>query len=502
KISGKYMEAGSKYIDANWKGARQFKIEIEQMTGKGRTIIPCKNACPAGVNVPGYIALIKAGREKDAYNLIRKENPFPAVCGRVCVHLCESKCVRGEVDQAIAIRHLKRYAADRSLAEAAYDDASVRSNGKTVGIIGAGPSGLTCGYYLARLGYGVDIYEAQSVAGGILAYGIPDFRLPKEVLKREIRLIERAGVKIHLNAKIGKDITLNNLKQKHDAVYVAVGSQFSKRLGIPGEELAGVYNGLDFLRDVNLKKNTVIGKDVVVIGGGNVAFDVARVALRLGAGKVHLACLESREAMLANPEEIKEAEEEGIVIHPSQTFKRIIGKNGKVTGIECLDVESCHFDEEKRPHIKVCEGSEHLLPADTVFFAIGQRPESIDAFELTAGRDNTIQIDRENCLTNQECVFAGGDVARGSDSAIAAIADGKTAAAAIDKYLGGSGVLNKGADIPIPEPEKIDQIVLQSRFPMGCLEPEARKDVFDEIHMGFDEANAMSESKRCLECDR
>jgi len=226
---GKYDTAGSRYIKAKKQNARVFKIEIEHMTGKANPFAACKTACPAGVNVPGYIALIKAGREKDAYNLIRQDNPFPAVCGRICVHLCETKCVRNTFDQPVAIRQLKRYAADCNLIDAGADnDAAVAPNGKKVAIIGAGPSGLTCGYHLSRLGYAVEIFEAQSVAGGVMAFGIPEYRLPKNVLQQEIELIKRAGVKIHLNTKIEENI--EDLKKKFDAVYVAVGSQFSKNL--------------------------------------------------------------------------------------------------------------------------------------------------------------------------------------------------------------------------------------------------------------------------------
>jgi NADH-quinone oxidoreductase subunit F len=503
KLSGNFVGAGIKYIEANWNSARLFKIDIEQITGKGRTIIWCKNACPADVNVPGYIALIKAGRIKDAYNLIRQANPFPAVCGRICVHPCESKCIRGELDQAIAIRHLKRYAADYALAnDGSVDEPTVPANGKRVGIIGAGPSGLTCGYFLARLGYAVELYEKHATAGGVLAFGIPEFRLPKDVLQKEVELIERAGVRIHLTTEIGKDITFAELKRKYDAIYLAVGSQLSKRPGIPREDLPGVYYGLDFLRNVNLKKQAAIGKTVVVVGGGDVALDVARVTLRLGATTVQVVCLEPTDRMPASPDEVRAAQDEGIVIHPSTSVIRITEKLGAITGIECLEVASLSFDEQKRPQITVRENSTHMLPADTVIFAIGQSPDNVNQYGLTLGHGDIIQVDREALTVGQNGIFAGGDVVRGSDSVIAAIADGKRAAMSIDKYLGGTGNLNTGPDISIPAPATIDEIVELSRFPIACLDPGTRESAFDEVCLGFDEVNATSESNRCLRCDR
>nr|MDA8229054.1 NADH-quinone oxidoreductase subunit NuoF [Desulfitobacterium hafniense] len=278
-------------------------------------ISPCENACPAGVNVPGYIALVTAGRLRDAYNLVRKENPFPAVCGRVCTHPCESKCRRSQLDEPIAIADLKRYVADYVLKhEAPYIDIIFPEKGKSVGIVGAGPSGLTCGYYLARLGYDVEVYEAHPVAGGVLAFGIPEYRLPKEVLQQEIKLIQQSGVKIHLNTEVGKDITFEDLRNKHAAVYVATGTQFSNKINIPGEDLEGVYHGLDFLRDVNLERQVKIGSNVVVIGGGNTAIDAARVAVRLGAKEVTVLYRRELEDMPADPREVHDAIEEGINI--------------------------------------------------------------------------------------------------------------------------------------------------------------------------------------------
>ena len=252
-------------------------------------ISPCENACPASVNVPGYMALVAEGRFQDAYELIMQENPFPAVCGRICTRPCESKCRRAQLDEAIAIADMKRFVADYAFKnEKPYttQDIVYVKNGKSVGIIGAGPSGLSCGYYLARLGYDVHVYESQPVAGGVLAFGIPEYRLPNAVLSHEIKLIEQQGVNIHLNTGVGRDISFDELRKKHDAVYIATGTQLSRKVNVPGEGLPGVIHGLDFLRKVNLGQDVVIGKKVAVIGGGNTAIDAARTAVRMGAEEV------------------------------------------------------------------------------------------------------------------------------------------------------------------------------------------------------------------------
>ncbi|MEG1661359.1 MAG: NADH-ubiquinone oxidoreductase-F iron-sulfur binding region domain-containing protein, partial [Clostridiales bacterium] len=244
-------------------------------------ISPCQNACPAGINVPGYMALIQEGQFMDAYRLIRQENPFPAVCGRICTHPCESKCRRGQRDEALAICDLKRFVADYALSheEKSSTDIVFPKKGKKVAIIGAGPSGLTCGYYLVRIGYDVDVYESQSFAGGVLAYGIPEYRLPNDVLDHEVQLIRQEGVNINLNCEVGKDITFQALRDEYDAVYVATGTQFPNKAGVEGEDMKGVFYGLNFLHDVTLGKRVKVGKKVVVIGGGNTAIDAARTAI-------------------------------------------------------------------------------------------------------------------------------------------------------------------------------------------------------------------------------
>ncbi len=469
-------------------------------------ISPCENACPAGVNVPGYIALIAAGRLKEAYNLIRKENPFPAVCGRVCTHPCESKCRRAQLDEPISIADLKRYVADYVMKyedEQPYIDLVFPKRGKSVGVIGAGPSGLTCGYYLARLGYDVDVYESQPVAGGTLAFGIPEYRLPENILKHEIKLIEQVGVKIHLNTEVGSDISFYQLIDKHDVVYISTGTQFSNKVNIPGEDLKGIYHGLDFLKDVNLERYIKIGQKVVVIGGGNTAIDAARSALRLGAGEVTILYRRTIEDMPADEREVKDAIKEGINVIPLVAPVKFFGE-GHVEGIECVHMELKEFDSSGRRKPKPVKGSEFIVEADMVIPAVSQYSDLpfINKEELEITQWGTFVTDKDTMMTKMKGVFAGGDVVRGSDAAITAIADGKEAARKIDVYLGGKGILNTGEDIEIPKAAEEKEIVEHERFPMKFLDPELRKDNFEEVAVGFHKLNAIAESMRCLRCDR
>lgn len=468
-------------------------------------ISPCENACPASVNVPGYMALISVGRYIDAYNLIRQENPFPAVCGRICTHPCESKCRRAQLDEALAISDLKRFVADYSFKheQPFSKDIVFPKNGKSVGIIGAGPSGLTCGYYLARLGYDVEVYERQPIAGGVLAFGIPEYRLPKDVLAHEIKLIEQVGVDIHLNTEVGKDITFAELREKHQSIYIATGTQLSNKIDIPGEDLAGVIHGLDFLRNVNLKCDVEIGETVAVIGGGNTAIDAARTALRMGAKKVIVLYRRTIEDMPADKREIHDALEEGIEIISLAAPVRFVG-NENIQEIECVRMELGGFDSVGRRKPQVKEGSTFKVKVDMVIPAVSQSSDlpfvKKDEVEMTEW--GTFITDKDTLMTTMEGVFAGGDVARGSDVAITAIADGKKAAVSMDLYLGGKGILNKGAAIDFPAPTDEDELVEHERFPMEVLDPDTRKASFSEVAQGYHKLNAIAESMRCLRCDR
>ncbi len=467
-------------------------------------ISPCQNACPAGINVPGYIALISVGRIRDAYNLIRKDNPFPAVCGRVCTHPCESKCRRGQIDEPIAIADLKRYAADQILnSEEPYTDLVFPKKDMSVGIIGAGPSGLTCGYYLARLGYEVEVYEAQPVAGGVLAFGIPEYRLPKDMLDLEIKAIEQVGVKIHLETPIDSDAKFAELRKKHNAIYIATGTQFSNRIGVPGEEMFGVYHGLNFLKDVHVKGKFTIGDKVVVIGGGNTAVDAARVAMRLSSKEVTILYRRELEDMPADPREVRDAMEEGIEIMTLVAPVRFIGE-GRIRQVECIRMELGEFDSTGRRKPVPIPGSEFTIDCDTVVPAVSQHSDmpfiSKDEVEMT--KWGTFVTDKDTFMTRMQGVFAGGDVVRGSDTVITAIADGKNAAKAMDKYLGGKGELNTGEPIEIPKAPEEKEIVEHERFPMKYLDSQSRKNNFNEVALGFHKLNAIAESMRCLRCDR
>ena len=378
-------------------------------------------------------------------------------------------------------------------------------NGKRVAVIGAGTSGLTCGYYLVRIGYDVDVFESESVAGGVLAFGIPEYRLPKKVLQHEIELIEKAGVNIHLNIDVVKDVTFKSLRAKYDAVYVATGAQFPEKANIPGENLSGVIYGIDFLKSVNLGKEVKMGKTVAVIGGGNSAIDSARTALRLGAEKVIILYRRTRDSMPAYEEEVKDAIEEGIeIIELVSPVRFVGGASGKLEKIECQRNELGQFGSDGRRKAVHVQDSNFMLEVDTVIPAISQYSDLpfIPKSEIGLTPWGTFIIDTDTMMTTMPGVFAGGDVARGPDTVIQAIADGKKAAIAIDKYLGGNGMLNKGAPIDIPDDYSEDEVVEHPCFPVELLPPEKRRGNFDEVDLGYHKLNAIAEAMRCLHCDR
>ena len=467
-------------------------------------ISPCENACPAGVNVPGYIALIADGRPLDAYRLIRQENPFPAICGRVCTHPCEDSCRRAQLDEPLAIADLKRFAADVAMKQdQPVHDLVYPRKKETVGVIGAGPSGLTCAYYLARLGYPITVYESQPVAGGMLAFGIPEYRLPKDVLEWEIKSLCDAGITIKKDVEVGKDITFNQLREKHQALYIATGTQHSRRIGIDGEDLPGVYHGLDYLRDINLGHSIKSEGVVAVIGGGSTAMDAARVALRQGASEVHVLYRRSLEDMPADKREILEAIEEGVQIHTLASPLQL-GGGHKVEKIICQRMTLSGFDHDGRRKPVPLGHETFEFYVDTVILAVSQYSDlpfvSRDEVEMTSW--GTFIVDADTQKTTLDQVFAGGDVVRGADVVITAIADGKKAAKAIDRHLGGSGKLNVGEVIEIPRAEDEDDLVEHERFERVCLDPQTRRQCFAEVSQGYHKLNAIAEAMRCLRCDR
>lgn len=470
-------------------------------------ISPCENACPASVNVPGYLALVAAGRIMDAYNLIRQENPFPAVCGRICTRPCELKCRRSSLDSSLAVCDIKRFVADYAHRneQPFSNDVVFPKNGKKIAVIGSGASGLTCAHYLVRIGYAVDVYESEAVAGGVLTYGIPEYRLPKSVFAHEIELVQKAGVNIYLNKEVGKDITFEQLKKKYDAIYVSTGTQFPQKVNIPGEDLPGVLPGISFLKDVNMGKTVDIGKVVAIIGGGNTAIDSARTALRVGAEKVLVLYRRTIDSMPAYESEILEAMEEGVeVIELVAPVRFVKGENGRIGKIECMKMKRGEFDNSGRRKTVPVEGSNFFIDVDTVIPAVSQYADLpfIKKGDIGLTSWGTFIVDPHTLMTTKEGVFAGGDVARGPDTVIQAIADGKKAAESIDIYLGGSGKLNKGNYIEIPKAFEDDEIVALERFPVELLSVEKRKNSFDEVVVGYHKLVAMAEASRCLRCDR
>lgn len=479
-------------------------IDVVTMeTGRvGVVAAPCREACPAGVDAARYVRLIAQGKFAEALAVVREKNPFPSVCGYICAHPCEAKCNRGKIDEPIAIRMLKRFAWEHDTRLWEPRSKIAPPTGKRVAIVGSGPAGLTAGYYLAKLGHKVTVFESLPVAGGMLRVGIPAYRLPTEILDAEIEEIKRVGVEIRTNSKVESLDKL--LEQGYDAVFVAVGAHRGIKLPLPGADLDGVLVCTSFLRDVRLGKKVKVGKRVVVLGGGNVAFDCARTSLRLGATEVHIVCLECRTGMLADPEEIEAGEAEGVTIHPSHTFRRIVGDNGRVSGVECLDIRSFEFDKDGKLCVDCIPGSEHIKPADTVIFAIGQVPE----IELVEGvseiktvKRRTLAVDSDTLATGKKGVFAGGDVVTGTDTVVAAIAAGRKAAISIDKYLGGSGDID---EVLAPEEEIAPRVGGPRegwRPEIPTIPPEQRLSTFDGVELSWSEQAAIEEATRCLRCD-
>ena len=466
-------------------------------------IPPCVNECPAGVDVQGYVALISQKKYKEALALEREKNPFPSVCGRVCTHPCEQECSRGEFDEPIAIRALKRFIADQETKREKPE--LPRRRKEKIAVVGSGPAGLTCAYYLARQGYKVNVFEALPVVGGMLAVGIPEFRLPRNMLKKDIDYIRDWGVEIKTNQALGKDFTVKSLFTKgYKSVFLALGAHKERKLGIPGEELDGVSYCIEFLRNVNLKKKVKIGNRVAVIGGGYAAVDVARTALRLGAKEVSVVYRRSRTEMPADEEDIRAAEEEGKKIIYLAAPVKILGKGGKVVGMECIQMELGPPDESGRKKPTPIKGSEFRIKVDTVIPAISQSPDLAwmkDEKRLKKTKWNTIVADSETFETSMSGVFAAGDTVTGPGVIIQAIAQGREAAVSIDRFLRGED-LKEGREkkeIIAPVPEK--EVEKQLRVKMPEIPLKRRIHSFDEIELGLSEEMAVKEALRCLNCN-
>ncbi len=461
-------------------------------------IAPCENACPANVDVPAYIAHIAEGRYKEAFYVHIKNNPFPSVCGRACPAECERACRRIQLDEAIAIRQLKRFMSDKALEEGWELPKPEKYNGKKVAVVGSGPAGLSAAFYLNLKGYKVTVFEALPEPGGTLTHYIPEYRLPREIVLKEVERIANTGVEIKVNHKI---TDLEPLRKEFDAVFLACGSMKEVKLGIPGEDLKGVYSGMEFLKKAKMGEKVDIGKKVVVIGGGNTAIDAARVAWRLGAD-VRVVYRRSRDEMPALPSEIEEAEKEGIKFTFLATPVSFIGENGRVRAVRCISMKLGEFDLSGRRRPIPIEGSEFDIEATTVIVAVGQRAElgfESEGLELT--RWGTIKVDPRTMKTSLDGVFAGGDVVRGPALIVEAVADGRKAASAIDKYLGGDGILWYEERKPVKTTYNEEEYLKTQPRRRPPMLPMERRKSFIEVEKAFFEGQAIEEARRCLHCD-
>jgi NADH-quinone oxidoreductase subunit F len=469
---------------------------------------PCQHTCPVGLNVYGYIALIKEGRPAEAYKLMSQRLPLPMTVGRVCPHPCESKCRRGQVDEPISIRHLKRYAADFAYEHNLSYIPEIKGNkAEKVAVIGAGPAGLSAAWDLAVEGYKVTIFESLPVAGGMLAVGIPEYRLPKDILNKEINNIKKLGIEIKLNTPVNDIEAL--FKDGFKAVFVGIGAHKGDKMGIPGEDLAGVYDAIDFLRNINLGKAVEVGKKVAVVGGGNSAIDAARVALRKGAQEVHIVYRREKVDMPAEAEEIAAAEEEGIKLHVLAAPIKVIGKDGKVAAIECTRMALGDFDKSGRRSPKPIQGSDFTLEVDMLIEAIGQRPDT-SSMKLGAakiGKGGTLVADKRTLATEQKGVFVGGDAATGPFTVIEAIASGQRAASSIKRYLNGKDL---GPRVERQDPENIEydhipptdeETSERPRLKLSEIPLSERKSSFKECVVNYSAKEAKEECSRCLRCD-
>ena len=471
-----------------------------------RGIPPCRAACPLQVNAQGYIALISQGKFKEALTLVREKNPLPGICGRVCTHPCEGECQRQNVDEPIAIDLLKRFVADYEK-EVDFELKIEQEKENRIAIIGSGPAGLTSAYDLRKMGYKPTIFEALPVAGGMLRVGIPDYRLPKDIIRKEISILEDFGIEIKLNTPLGENLTIEDLKNNgYEAIFIAVGAHISMKLEIPGEDLKGVYHGVEFLRRVNLGEKVEVGEKVVVVGGGNAAIDAARTVYRLGAKEVTIVYRRSRAEMPANEEEIEEAEKEGIKILYLATPTRILGKESKVDQVQCIRMRLGEPDASGRRRPIPLEGSEFIIDADTIIPALGQSSDlsflgSHHKFKLVRGRG--FEVDPLTLETNLKGIFAGGDTVTGPDTVIEAMAAGRKAAISIDRYLNGEDmrVGREGEGSQESEIEvDTEGVEPKKRTEVATLPLSGRKGNFKEVVLGFSEEEAIKEAKRCLAC--
>ncbi|WP_418405623.1 NAD(P)-binding protein [Anaerotignum faecicola] len=487
------------------KGIRGFREDYEEHVQHGRCIsvlsypVPCVSACPAHVDVPGYVALVNEGRYEEAVKLIRKDNPFPSACAYVCEHPCEAHCRRAMVDDAINICGLKRFAVDHAKAEPA--KILYEKTGKTVGIIGGGPGGLTAAYYLAQMGHQVTVYEQRPKLGGMLRYGIPDYRLPQEVLERDIEHILTTGINVITDVSIGRDVTMEDIQKSYDAVYISIGAHNDKKIGIEGEDAENVVSAVSLLRRIDEgNAPDFTGKRICVIGGGNVSMDATRTAKRLGAESVTCVYRRRVDDMTALAEEIEEAMAEGCQILPLQAPARIEkDAEGKVAALWTVPQIIGPYGKDGRPKPIPADVPEFRIACDYVIVAIGQ---AIDARPFEAIGIKTfkgmIQAEDTSSVADVDNVFAGGDAVSGPATVIRAVAAGKVAAANIDAYLGFEHKIKTDVVVPpahLTNAPPCGRVNLKSHCTPDC------KGNFDLVVEGMSRKEADQESERCLRCD-
>ena len=483
--------------------SRKIAMELLMSAHDGDCVAPCQLNCPAKTDCQGYVGLIANGEYDAAIKLIKNKIPLPASIGRVCPHPCEKACRRKNVEEPINIAQLKAFAADMDLKSDSYVPECKPASGKTVAVIGGGPAGLTAAYYLTIMGHSVTVYDMMDKMGGMLRYGIPQYRLPKEVLDKEIAIIEKAGVKLVNNVKLGRDFTIKSLKEQNDAVIVAVGAWKSSSMRTPGEDLEGVYGGIDFLRAVIKGNAPEIGEKVAICGGGNTAMDACRTAVRLGAKEVYVIYRRTRNEMPADKLEIDEAEEEGVTYKFLTNPLSFNGENGKLKSVTLQLMELGEPDASGRRKPVPIEGKTEKIELDSVILAIGQKLVAEDVSELTLNNRGNIEADPDFFTTDIEGVFAIGDATnRGASIAIEAIGEADRCARAVDAFLNGQAL-----DTRVPYISKRDESTIdysdreqKSRLNPKVLAPEVRNKNFDEVSLGFTEEEAQEEAKRCLEC--
>ena len=517
KIGPKAFLEALKYFADDFAQAGNGERSVTRGVYHSKLTAPCMDACPIHLDIPRYVEFIKDAKFSESLDVIRKCLPLPGVLGRACFRPCESQCRRANLDEPIGIKGLKRFVSDKALTAGKEPEIQIAPSEKTgrVAVVGAGPAGVTCAYHLALKGHEVTIYESLAEPGGMAAVGIPDYRVPREILKGEVAQVEKMGVNIEYGRTVGGEIKLSQLEEAFDAVFVGIGAQQSSNMGIAGENegYEGFIPGLEYLALTNAGQEPYPeGKEAVVIGGGNVAIDCVRSSLRVNKEDVHLVYRRTRNEMPADDVEIKDAEEEGVNFHFLTAPVRIVAENGKVVGIECIRMELGEPDESGRPRPVAVEGSEFVFDCHIVVPAIGQRVdlsllEGMEGLEATKWR--TILVDEFTKQSSRPKICSAGDCEIGPDALITACAGGRKAAESIDGMINGRSL---GYDddyyfekllrtVKILDPnEKILKVESKARFHQAALPLESRKKSFDEVELGFSDSEAVAEAERCLKC--